>query len=189
MRLVNEDKAARYHRLKRGAAIAGILVNAGLLGVLLVSGGSVRLRDLAELTGGQPGAASTVAIYVSVLAGLQALLMLPLAHYDGFVLERRFGMSAESAGVFIRDHLKAVLVNAALALVAAEIVFAAIRLWPGGWWMVAAGALTLGLALIAGLAPVLLFPLFYRFKRLDRRELHARLARLSQRAGVRVPGV
>ena len=189
MRLVNEDKAARYHRLKRRAAIAGIVVNAGLLAALLVSGGSVRLRDLAELTGGQPGAASAVAIYVSVLAALQAVLMLPLAYYDGFVLERRFGMSTESTGVFIRDHLKAVLVNTALAVIAAEIVFGAMHTWPRGWWMVAGGALTLGLALIAGLAPVLLFPLFYRFKRLDRRELHDRLSALSQRAGVRVLGV
>src|SRR6185436_1772211 len=147
-------------------------------------------QDLAvRLTGAQPDAASTVAIYVSVFAALQAVAMLPLAWYDDFVLEQRFGLSTESAGVFVQDHAKAVLVNVALALGAAEIVFAAIRMWPGGWWMVAAGALTLGMALIAGLAPVLLFPLFYRFKRLERRELHDRLAALSQRAGVRVLGV
>ena len=190
MRLVNEDKAARYHRLKRRAAALGIVLNAGLLALLLGSGGSVRLRDLAvRLTGAQPDGASAVAIYVGALAVLQAVAMLPLAWYDDFVLEHRFGLSTESAGVFIRDHVKAVLVNVALVLGAAEIVFAAIRMRPGGWWMVAAGALTLGMALIAGLAPVLLFPLFYRFKRLDRRELHDRLAALSQRAGVRVLGV
>jgi hypothetical protein len=38
MRLVNEDKAARYHRLKRRAAVIGIAVNAGLLALLLGSG-------------------------------------------------------------------------------------------------------------------------------------------------------
>ena len=141
------------------------------------------------MAGGQPDSPSTVALYVSALAAVQALAMLPLACFDGFVLERRFGLSTESMRVFIRDHLKAVLVNVALALVAAEVVFAAIRMSPGAWWAIAAGALTLGMALLAGLAPVLLFPLFYRFKRLDRRELHDRLAALSQRAGVRVLGV
>ena len=190
IRLVNEDKAARYHRLKRRAAVMGIVVNAGLLALLLGSGASVRLRDVAvRLTGGQADSPSTVALYVSTLAAVQAIAMLPLACYDGFVLERRFGLSTESMRVFIRDHLKAVLVNVALALVAAEVVFAAIRMSPGAWWAIAAGALTLGMALLAGLAPVLLFPLFYRFKRLDRRELHDRLAALSQRAGVRVLGV
>lgn len=190
MQVVNEDKAARYHRLKRRATVVTVAVNAGLLAALLGGGGSVRLRELAvKLTGSRPDAALTVAFYVCLFATVQAIVTLPLAYYDGFLLERRYGLSVESRRDFTRDHLKAMLVNVGLALLAGEIVFAAMRTWPAAWWMVAASALTLGMALVAGLAPVLLFPLFYRFKQLERRELHDRLAALSQRAGVRVLGV
>ena len=116
---MNEDKASRYHRLKRRATVLAVAINAALLTLLLGSGGSAGLRDLAVLTSGSaPDAASTVAIYVFLLASIQALVALPLAFYDGFQLEQRYGLSSESRGEFIRDHLKAAVVNVALALAA-----------------------------------------------------------------------
>jgi STE24 endopeptidase len=188
--LVNEDKASHYHRLKRRATVLAVAINGALLALLLGSGGSERLRDLALLaTRAEPDANSTVAIYVVLLAAIQALVTLPVAFYDGFLLERRYGLSSESRGEFIRDHLKAVLINIGLAVTGAEIVYAAMRLWPRAWWIASSSVLAAGVALLAGLAPVLLLPLFYRFRPLDRRELQERLTALSRRAGVRVLGV
>src|SRR5439155_5126508 len=43
--------------------------------------------------------------------------------------------------------------------------------------------------LMAQLAPVVLFPIFYKFVPLDNEDLKARLVRLSERAGTRVRGV
>ncbi|MEO7271936.1 MAG: M48 family metalloprotease [Vicinamibacterales bacterium] len=187
---MNEDKASRYHRLKRRAIVGYLLTQAAVYAGLLATGWSVRLRDAAVAASGSgPSDPEAIALYVAMLSALVAVVSLPLVWYDSFRLEHRFGMSAESAGEFFRDHLKATGLNAALAVLAAEVVFAAMRTAPRSWWAVAAAALTLGMALIAGLAPILLFPLFYRFKQLDRRELHDRLAALSQRAGVRVLGV
>jgi STE24 endopeptidase len=187
---VNEDKASRYHRLKRRAVVANVTLQAGLLAGLVVSGWSVRLREAAmTVAAAEPAAPLTILFYIAALSVIQAIVSLPVIWYDGYVLEQRFGLSSESAGAFLRDHLKAILLNTAVAVVAGEIVFAAMRAMPRMWWAVAALTLTAGMALLASLAPVLLFPLFYRFKRLDRRELHDRLAALSQRAGVRVLGV
>jgi STE24 endopeptidase len=188
--LVNEDKASRYHRLKRRTAVVAVALNGAMLVLLLGSGGSSRLRDLAVLaTGAEPDAESTVAIYVVLLAAIQSLVTLPLAFYDGFLLEQRYGLSSESRGEFIRDHLKAVLVNLGLAVAGAEIVYAAMRAWPRAWWIASSSALACGIALLAVLAPIVLLPLFYRFRPLDRHELQERLTALSRRAGVRVLGV
>src|SRR5205823_13015343 len=43
--------------------------------------------------------------------------------------------------------------------------------------------------LMAQLAPLVLFPIFYKFEPLQNEELKARLVRLSERAGTRVRGV
>ena len=43
--------------------------------------------------------------------------------------------------------------------------------------------------LLAQIAPVVLFPIFYKFEPLDNEELKSRLVRLGQRAGTRVRGV
>jgi STE24 endopeptidase len=53
------------------------------------------------------------------------------------------------------------------------------------WFQLFVGAMVL----LAKLAPILLLPIFYRFKPLERDSLRARLVALSQRAGVPVLGV
>ena len=187
---MNEDKSARYHRLKRRAAGFSVALNAVLLALLLESGGSARLRDLAiRASGVEADAAGTIAIYAFLLVFIQVLLALPLAFYDGFLLERRYGLSSESRAEFVRDYLKAALVNMVLALAAAEIVYASMRQWPRAWWLASSSAFACGIVLLAGLAPIVLLPLFYRFRPLDRQDLQDRLKTLSQRAGVRVLGV
>ncbi len=57
------------------------------------------------------------------------------------------------------------------------------------WWLIA-WAVFLGLfVLMAQLAPLILFPIFYKFEPLQNEELKARLVRLSERAGTKVRGV
>ena len=70
--MANEDKAARYHRLRRRVSIVGTVGGALLLLVLLVSGGSAALRDAAAGLGGGSFYA-TIALYVV------ALVLLPYA--------------------------------------------------------------------------------------------------------------
>ena len=45
---VNEDKASRYHRLKRHTGLISLVWSAILLGGLIVTGGSIGLRNLAQ---------------------------------------------------------------------------------------------------------------------------------------------
>ena len=68
-------------------------------------------------------------------------------------------------------------------------IYAIIRIAPQRWWMIA-WAVFVGLfLLIMQLAPVVLFPLFYKFEPLNNDALRDRLTRLGQRAGTRVRGV
>ncbi len=58
-----------------------------------------------------------VIICVLVIAGMSELVHLPFAFYQGVVLERRYGLSTETAGRWLADHIKAAaLVLAYLAL-------------------------------------------------------------------------
>ena len=80
---MTEDKAARYHRLKRRADIAGLLWGAALLLLLSFSGAARGLRDLARgATGGELYA--TVAVVVLAVVLLHEIVALPLEWYSGF---------------------------------------------------------------------------------------------------------
>ena len=177
--MANEEKAARYHRLRRRASVLSTLVAAAVLVFLIVTPAS---RRLADVSGG------SVTVYVVLLALLIELLTLPLAFQVGWRLERKYGLSRETAGAWLRDQLKGLAIVLPLMALAAEAVYLAARTWPETWWLPAAVVLTAGVIALAHLGPVLLMPLFVRVKPLERPELSRRLAALSARAGVAIVG-
>jgi STE24 endopeptidase len=190
---VNEDKATRYHRLKRLSSIVSLLWGVVLLAGLVATGWSGALRDAAEGVAGlivppswRPGA--TVLCYVVLLAGLNEIASLPLGFYTGFLLERRFDLSNETVGGWLLDQAKAFGVGVALGGAAAGLLYWLIRLSPQRWWLTGGAAFTLLIVGLTNLAPVVLLPLFYSVKPLERDALRARLLRLAERAGARVLG-
>ena len=189
---MNEDKSSRYHRLRRRASVASTILGVALLLALVVSGGSAALRDwAASLTGGGAGHSFILTLggYVVILALINEAIGLPLAFYQGVTLERRYGLSTQSTARWWLDHLKAGLVGLVFGLIAATLVCSLIRWDPERWWILAAAAFTVILVVLVQLAPVLLLPLFYEFKPLDREALVRRLVGLAERAGARVMGV
>lgn len=186
--MANEDKATRYHRLRRRAALTGTALGALFLLILLLSGASAALRDAAgRIAGGSY--IGTLALYVIGVAILHELLQLPLAFYQGVTLERRYELSTQSTRHWWKDHLKADGIALVFALLGSVIVWSLIRWDPARWWIWAAASFSAILVLVVQLAPVLLLPLFYEFKPLDREALVVRLLSLAERAGARVLGV
>jgi STE24 endopeptidase len=190
---VNEDRATRYHRLKRQASVVSMLWGVLLLGGLSLTGSSAGLRDLADrLTGGAgPGAghaAAAVLVFVVLLSLLNEVAALPLAFYSGFVLERQYDLSRETLRGWLGDQAKSFGIGVILASGAAELVYAFIRLSPQWWWLTAGVAFTLLVVGLTNVAPVVLLPIFYTVKPLDRDALRARLLALAERAGARVLG-
>jgi len=185
---MNEEKASRYHRLRRRASLAGPIVSAVLLVLLVVSGASAVLRDgTTALVGGS--FALAVLAYVVVLMLAAEVIELPLAFYLGVTLERRYGLSTQTTARWWVDHIKAAAIGLAFAAAGAIAVAFLIRWNPEWWWLAAAAVFSAVIVLFAQLAPVALLPLFYEFKPLDRPVLRDRLVALAHRAGARVVGV
>lgn len=188
---MNEDRASRYQRRKRLASVWSLAWTTALLVGLLATGLTVSIRSRATaFTAGWPAAASfAILLYVAVLACLNEVGGLPLAFYSGFALERRYGLSAERFGAWLRDQAKAFVIGLLLSWFGALALYACIRWQPDRWWLVAGGLFTGFVVIMANVAPVLLLPVFYRLKPLEHESLRARLLALAERAGARVLGV
>jgi STE24 endopeptidase len=189
--MMNEDKASRYHRLKRRAQILSFLWGTGFLVGLEWSPASASLRDWAERLGSTigPGAAFTsVAAYVIMLSLLSELGSFPLSFYTGYALERRYGLSREGFRGWLYDQAKAFAIVLVVGCVGVNILYFIIRLSPRFWWLPAGVAFAGLIAGLSTLAPVLLLPLFYTVKPLERESLRARLLSLAERSGARVIG-
>jgi len=190
---VNEDKSTRYHRLRRRADLLGTAAAGVVLLGLMVSGGSHRLRELAAalsqwLPEGLNDVVMVMLLTVLVLLILQ-LVELPFAFYQGHRLEHHYGMSTQSTTHWLADQAKGMLLGIGVGVLGASVVFAALRHWPDHWWWVSAAIFAAGVVVLARLAPVILLPLFYTFKPLDRPALVARLLALAGKARTDVVGV
>jgi STE24 endopeptidase len=183
---MNEDRAARYHRLRRRATVVSMLMGACGLVALLASGWSA---GLAAWLRGFGGGAIGAALFAGVLAAGWELLSFPLAFYSSFLLDRKYGLSSESFETWLADHAKALGVGLVLSVGAVVAVYASMRLWPDRWWIVDTGLFAAVAIALSRLAPIVLMPMFYRFTPLARESLRDRLLALSTRAGVPVLGV
>src|SRR3954470_1265405 len=98
----------------------------------------------------------------------------------------RIGLVTQSWGGWALDLVKAGAIDAGLAAGGAAAADALIRRLPRAWWL-PASALVTGFSAVAAFAgPVVLDPLFNRFRRLPDGELRRDVLDLARRAGVHV---
>src|ERR1700722_16023103 len=183
----DSPEARRYNRIHRWLGIADFVIGSVFLVVLLVTGWTAWLRDLALRRGFQ-NYALAVFLYLFFMLLISKVLGLSLDYY-GFRLERKFKLSNQNFRAWLWDEAKGFLVGLVLAGIVVELLYFMIRQYPQHWWVLA-WSLFMGLfILLAQLAPVVLFPIFYKFEPLDNEDLRRRLVQLSERAGTRVRGV
>jgi STE24 endopeptidase len=180
-------EARRYNRVRRWLSIADFLIGLVFLVVLLATGWSGWLRDLAYRMGFKNYSFSLF-IYLLLLLLVSKALGSGLDYY-GFRLERRYKLSIQRLRSWLWDEFKAFLLSLALGGVVVELIYFTIRQWPQNWWLLAWFVFMVLFIMLAQFAPVVLFPIFYKFEPLDNEDLRRRLVVLSERAGTRVRGV
>ncbi|MBV9480264.1 MAG: M48 family metallopeptidase [Acidobacteria bacterium] len=180
-------EARRYNRIRRCLTLADFALGVIMLVVLLVTGWTGTLRDLAYRAAGQSYSLA-VFLYVGMLLLLSKLLGAGLDYY-GFRLEHRYDLSNQRLGSWLWDELKGWLLGLVLATILVEVLYFTIRQRPQHWWLIVWAIFMTLFIFFAQLAPIVFLPLFYKFEPLEREELKDRLVRLSERAGTRVRGV
>jgi STE24 endopeptidase len=112
------------------------------------------------------------------------LLGLPLSA-RGEIVDRRWGLSTRSWGLFVADAVKGVAVSAVLIAAASTGFYALIRA-TDLWWIWAALAAAALAVVMSFLAPVVIAPLFNRFRPMAEGQLRTRLLSLAEQSGVGV---
>ncbi len=129
--------------------------------------------------------------FIVIFGGIASLLEIPLDYYSGFVLPHRFGQSTQDFKSWLADQVKGLLINAPLGLIVLELVYLALRLTGGWWWLWTGAGMLVFTVLLSNLAPILIMPLFNKFVPLgdEHAELAERLLKLAERAHTKVRGV
>ena len=181
------DAARRYNRIRRELGIADFLLGVGMFLGLLVTGWTGDLRDLAYFAARQ-NYTLAVFFYVVQLMLLAKALGIGLSYYR-YRLEHEYHLSNQKLKSWAWDEVKGWLLGLVLATVVVELIYLTIRLAPQYWWLIAWVVFIVLYIFFTQVAPVAVFPLFYKFVPLEDEDLKQRLLRLSERAGTKVRGV
>lgn len=173
-----------YNRIRRWLEIADFAIGLAFLVVLLATGWTGTLRDWAYHGAGQIYALA-VFFYIGMLLAISKVLGIGLDYY-GFRLEHRYNLSNQRTRSWLWDQAKSWLITLVIGAVLVELIYWTIRVSPQHWWMIAWAVFIMLSVFFAQIAPVVLFPLFYKFKALENEGLRARLLALSDRAGTHV---
>jgi STE24 endopeptidase len=149
---------------------------------LLRFGWSVKMRDFAKRI-------SRFAFLQDMIYWAQFLILIsvlgaPLAIYEGYFREHKYGLANQTFGPWLGDQLKGLAVNMILGAFLIAILFAIVRRLHRSWhiW----GAVVTIAFFIFGImiAPVFIFPLFNKFTRLDKPEVTSPILAMARANGI-----
>lgn len=130
-----------------------------------------------------------IALYVFVFIVILDVITIPLSFYGGFVLEHMYKLSNQKISGWLKDELKKFLISLPLVIVMVEILYIFLRNFPDTWWIFVTMIWIFFSIIMAKLAPVLIFPLFYKIVPLDNKEVKDGLESLAEGTGINIQGV
>jgi STE24 endopeptidase len=170
------ERATRYHRPRYWSTLVRLALSVVVLFLL---------RTIGDGLDGL-GWAGAAAVWSAVVMLALDLVSFPLDVWSGWVREREWGFSQQTFAAWLADRGKAVGIGVALAAAAWIAVVGLARLWPSGWVVPAAAGAAVVVLFLSFIAPVVLEPIFNRFRPVEDETLAARLVALAERAGAPV---
>ncbi len=187
-----QKQAKQYARIRRRLWLVDTLFSALYFSAWIYFGWAISLRDwLIDHWSLFTNPWLLVPAFIAIFGGIFFVLNLPLGYYSGFVLPHRFGQSNQTLTGWVTDQLKGMAVGLPLGLILLELLYLALRVTGGLWWLWAAGGLLVFNVLLINLAPILIMPLFNKYVPLgdEHKDLADRLLKLAEKANTKVRGV
>ena len=190
-----QQKAREYAKIRRRLSFLDLGIAAVGLLIVFVTGLDKWLRNAIQgisflswqpVQGWYP---LQILLYFLLAILVYQFITLPLAYYSGFVLPHRYGISTMSLKSWINDLCKGFGLGLVLEVAAITLIYGLLAFQPLTWWLWVAIIMLFFSVIMANLAPILLFPLFYKFTPLPEGELTQRLLTLTQRANTKVRGI
>jgi STE24 endopeptidase len=114
------------------------------------------------------------------------VLSFPLNFYHSFLLEHKFSLSTQNLSEWFKDQLKAVLLSYIILLIVFSAFYFVLSHFIHTWWLVASLFWIFFNIVLTKLTPVLIIPLFFKYKKIIDEPLRTRILGLAKKMGLRV---
>ncbi len=177
-----------YHRAQRLVFIFSFLAEAGFLIWFLFSGKAGAFGSW--LTNYFDGRyyLSLLVFFLSLWVLLRAV-NLPFSVYGGYFLQQRWGFSTQTLNGWWLDYLKGAGLSLILSGIGVLLLFWLMDRRPSSWWFFAAAALGIWLVIQTFFWPLVVAPLFNKFRPVTDPEINHMVHRLADKADISLSGV
>jgi len=176
------EKAMRYYRSGNVLWVIDTLWALVVPALLLFTGLSARMRDLAWKLGRKWFFA--VAIYAVLFALIGFVLELPLSYYADFVREHAYGLSSQTAAKYWNDTMISVAIGCLFLALTLWFPYWLLRKSPRRWWLYTALASVPLLIVVFFVQPIWIDLLFNKFGPMKNKALEASILNEADRAGI-----
>jgi STE24 endopeptidase len=175
--------AVQYHQTGHWVWAFGEFWALAVPAILLLTGASVRLRNLARRLA-RGNWFGTVALYLALLVTIVFVADLPVRYVFGFLRGHAYGLSNMTRAKWLGDSLKGLGVE-----IVGVVLFAWVPFWLLGrfrktWWLIVSALFVPYLAFVMLIAPVLIDPLFNDFGPMKNKALERQILALARRSGI-----
>ncbi|MDP3731903.1 MAG: M48 family metallopeptidase [Candidatus Omnitrophota bacterium] len=176
--------AKKYSSLKYALAI---LDTACLLALLLIFTGfgisKVLVKQLLNIT---TNYYIIVPLYFLIISVVYYLLDLPLNLYSTYILEHRFCLSNQKIGDWLKDQIKGGVIFYVISIILIASFYYVLNNFKYSWWWVVSITWLFFSLILARLAPIVIIPLFFKYKKLSDDILRERIMNLANKMLVKI---
>jgi STE24 endopeptidase len=177
-----------YQRKKLEYSLVSNILELLLIVIFLVSGLSLNFRIFLEGIAGKSFPLLFL-LYFITIGLVHEVLFFPLSFFRGYKLEHSYSLSNQDLSSWLKDHIKMTIIGWILGIFTLGLIYTALHYSPESWWWQAALILWLLYIVMVKFAPLVLFPLFFKFTPLENEEIKEKIKKLAESVNIGILGI
>lgn len=133
-----------------------------------------------------PGAIFVLPAYIALAGIAYYIVDFPLHFYSSYTLEHKYSLSTQRLGAWCLDELKSGMIMLAIAFILIGALYFVLNHFLSTWWLVISIFWVIFNILLAKLVPILIIPLFFKYKKLSDEGLRQRILGLADKMKVKI---
>jgi len=181
------EKDKLYNKIKLRLTIFSLTLDIIMIGLIAFSGISSFL--MGHISPVSANEYMQFIMFITVLGLSASALTLPIDFYSGYILEHRFELSNQTIGKWIVEKLKGSAVSLTIGLPVALAFYFFLRASGDYWWIWFSTFIFFTSVFLARIAPIVIFPIFYKFRDLENDEIKEKITGLLEKHDINIKGI
>jgi STE24 endopeptidase len=179
--------AKKYSRTNQIISVSETILFFIILIVLLFTGLSKEVEILShKITSNNYFA---LLIFLGIIGSAEGFINFPLDFYSGYILEHKYNLSNQTILKYFTEKAKSSAVGLIIGIPVILIFYHILLNFENYWWLILGLFMFFFSVIIGRIAPVLIFPLFYKFKPIENESIKNHILNLCKKSGVVIKGI